>query len=210
MILFLARRADHVISNFLSSLDFCGSFCVFPHECHNLPNLLPDSFLSPAQLYLALFPPSWKSPSSPSPPKQAQKRPLQVTAGQQKVSSQDDRMLCSLPAALASTQHSTETKHSQLITFLTTSSFETLFLFFSLYFGCLKASHRAAAALLSLSVVLMLPIWLLFLFTSTGFTQSLDTGWSCGWLITGASLGLHLCKRENLLHLIFSLVLHHF
>lgn len=84
----------------------------------------------------------------------------------------------SLPAPLASTHLTTQCtaekaslrpKCSQLITHLTTSSFETLFLIFSLFFDCLKATLWTTAALLSLPVVPMLPIWLLFLFSPTGF-----------------------------------------
>lgn len=55
------------------------------------------------------------------------------------------------------TSYSTEPKCSQLIALLTTSSFQTLFLFFSLFFDCLKTTLRPAAALLSLSVVPMIP-----------------------------------------------------
>lgn len=71
------------------------------------------------------------------------------------------------------TSFSTEPNCSQLIALLTTSSFQTLFLFFSLFCDCLKATLRAAAAPLSLSVVPMIPFWLLFLFTSTSFPQLL-------------------------------------
>lgn len=48
IILSLGRKVDHVISDFLSSLDFCGIFGGFPGECNHFPTFLPDPFLSPA------------------------------------------------------------------------------------------------------------------------------------------------------------------
>lgn len=108
------------------------------------------------------------------------------------------------------TSYSTEPKCSQLIAFLTTSSFETLFLFFSLFFDCLKATFRAAAALLSLSVLPILPILLLFLLTFTGFPQLLLlTLWTLDTAVDGWYLELpsdHICAKEKTLSLCYSIL----
>lgn len=45
---FAQDRGPHVISDFLSSPDFCGIFCGFLDKCHHFPSFLPGSFLSPA------------------------------------------------------------------------------------------------------------------------------------------------------------------
>lgn len=119
----------------------------------SLPALIPGVFFVAFQTSAIIFPVSYPALSSlqlsvtslsslphsslfaaPLFPNKNRKDLSQVTAGQQKVSSQDDRMLRSLPAALAST-HPTiqrtaqkalpEPKCGQLITLLTTSTSET-------------------------------------------------------------------------------------
>lgn len=74
------------------------SAIIFPVS-YETPSSLRLSFTSLSSLLRStLF-------AAPLFPNKTSKDLSQVTAGQQEVSSQDDTMLCSLPAALASTHH---------------------------------------------------------------------------------------------------------
>jgi len=100
----------------------------------------------------------------------------QITAGQQKVSSQDDTMFRSLPASWASTQPTAQQKKprwSQRAASRLPSSQPTVLkpCFYSFPSSLIEATLRAAAALLSLPVAPMLPVWLLFLSPVTDFPR---------------------------------------
>lgn len=109
MILFLAKRVNHMSSpisfpGFTSVAVFVSfqmSAIIFPIS-HQIPSSLQHSFTLLSSLpHRSLL----AERESPLFPNRHRKDLSQVPAGQQKVSSQDDRMLCSLPATLASTHH---------------------------------------------------------------------------------------------------------
>lgn len=189
MILSLARIADHMsspisfpaLTSVAAFVSFRISAIIFPVS-HQTPSsfqlsfTLVSSLLHRSLLAVSLFP-NRRSKISP-------RLLLASRRCHHRMTGCSVPFLPLWPAHI--TSYSTEPKCSQLIAFLTTSSFETLFLFFSLFFDCLKATFRAAAALLSLSVVPILPILLLFLLTFTGFPQLLLlTPWTLGTAVDG-------------------------
>ena len=135
MILSLGRIVDHMSS----LISFPALISVVFFVAFQMSAIIfPVSYQATCSLQLSFTSLSSLPRSSlfaaPLFPNKNRKDLSQVTAGQQKVSSQDDMMLRSLPAALASTHHtiqhtaekaSPEPKRSRLITLLTTSSFET-------------------------------------------------------------------------------------
>lgn len=196
------ESGPHVISNFLSSLDIRDSFCVFPDECHNHPSFSPVSFLSPASL--ALFPPSQKCSCSPSRPKQTQKKTLPgyCWPAEGVITGWQDALFPSCPSSQHTSHH---TAQSQSAVSWLPSSQPAVFkpCFCSFPYSLIAWKQHSDLQLLSCPC-LWSP-WFLFVVVSLHihrlppcFTQSLNTGQSCGWLRSGASLRLHLCKRENL------------
>lgn len=104
MILSLARRVDHMSSPI--SFPALTSVTVFVFFLMSAI-IIPVSHQSPSSLqhHLLSFLPHRSVPAVPLVPNRHRKKLSQVIAGQQKVSSRDDRMLCSLPAPPASTHH---------------------------------------------------------------------------------------------------------